>query len=317
MDTQQLNFFLKVAELEHMSNAADELNISQPALSASIRKLEEELGTELFTREGRSIRLSKYGKLFLAYAKNAVDEYKKITQQLRTLRGEDEKQVRISMPPMFSFPKLLQSIYSTFPDASIVLKNCKMEDIFEQLKKGTLDFAILGAVIPNEIGLTVQTISNDKMVLLLPDTHPKAQLHSGRLIDFRDEHFINFSRPSSSSSIDTTDLEYYCELAGFNPRIVFQAPFMYEIVNAVKNGIGISLVPQVTLPQYNLDGISILEVNDPPCFTHLRMYYVKNNKERKIIKDIREHVINYFSEIKESVPPVKRVVRTGAVSPQH
>ena len=61
MDVAQLKYFLKVAELEHMSQAAEALNISQPALSSNIRKLEAELGTELFIRHGRRIELNLYG----------------------------------------------------------------------------------------------------------------------------------------------------------------------------------------------------------------------------------------------------------------
>ena len=295
MDIQQLQYFLKVAELEHMSKAADELNISQPALSATIRKMEDELQVELFSHEGRNIKLSKYGKIFQPYARNTVSEYHRYQEKLRKAKFDDEQVVRISMPPMFSFPELHQGMYSTFPDASILLKQGQTDDLFNQLKRGELDFIIMGAGLYEDKSINVEVISNDSMVMILPRNHPMAKVKKAKLSDFSGENFVNFSRPGGSSAPDSTDLEYFCEMAGFSPKIVYQAPYMYEIVNAVRSGLGISLAPKITLPQYRLDGISTVEITVPICYTHLRLYYLKNKKERPIVQDVRKYIVDYFA----------------------
>ena len=298
MDIQSIKFFLRVAETEHMSNAADELNISQPALSNTIKKIEEELGAPLFKREGRNIKLNKYGRLFMPYAKNMVLEYNTARDKINALKHDQEKLVTISMPPMFSFPNLFQHIYEKFPDVSIVLKTEQSLDVQSMLKQNIVDFVVMGSG-PMEIDdkdICIQTVSNDRLVLAVPNDHPAAQLKEGRLIDFKDYNFINFTRPSSNSKSNATDFDYYCELAGFSPRVVFQSPYMYEVVNSVRMGIGLALVPIVTAPQYNLDGISIVEVTEPECYTHLNVYYLKKEKERSIVKTLREYIINYFSE---------------------
>lgn len=64
MEIQQLEYFKVVAEMQHMTHAAERLNISQPALSKSISNIEQEIGVPLFDRQGRSISLNRYGKLF-------------------------------------------------------------------------------------------------------------------------------------------------------------------------------------------------------------------------------------------------------------
>jgi len=297
MDIQQLQFFLKIAELEHMSKAAAELNISQPALSATIRKMEDELMVELFVREGRNIKLSKYGKIFQTYARNTVTEYHRYLELLRKAKWDEEQVVRVSMPPMFSFPELHKGMYSAFPNASIMLRQGHTEDLFQQLKSGELDFIIMGAGRYVDDSIHTEVISNDPMVMILPKNHPMAGMTQARLSDFAGENFVNFSRPGGSSSSDSTDVEYFCEMAGFTPKIVYQAPFMYEIVNAVRSGTGVSLVPKITLPQYSLEGLSLVEITVPTCYTHLRLYYMKNKKPRPIVEDVRQFIVNYFANV--------------------
>ena len=299
MDIQQLHYFLKVAELEHMSKAADELNISQPALSATIRKMEDELQVELFSHEGRNIKLSKYGKIFQPYARNTVSEYHRYEEKLRKAKEDDEQMVRISMPPMFSFPELHKKMYSEFPDASIMLKQGQTDDLFNQLKRGELDFIIMGTGRYEDKSIQVEVISNDSMLMLVPNDHPMAKQKSATLSEFAGENFVNLSRPGGSSAPDSTDLEFFCEMAGFSPKIVFQAPYMFEIVNAVRSGLGISLVPQITLPQYSMEGLSLVEITEPHCYTHLRMYYLKNKRQRPIVEAVRRFIVDYFADRKE------------------
>lgn len=78
MEWQQLEYFVTVAKLEHMTRAAEALAISQPALSRSISKLEEELGVPLFDRQGRSIMLNRYGELFYIVCNECGKNMKKL-----------------------------------------------------------------------------------------------------------------------------------------------------------------------------------------------------------------------------------------------
>ncbi len=89
MEWQQLEYFVTVAKLEHMTRAAEALAISQPALSRSISKLEEELGVPLFDRQGRSIMLNRYGELFLYRVQRMRKEYEKAVLELQELNNPE------------------------------------------------------------------------------------------------------------------------------------------------------------------------------------------------------------------------------------
>ena len=81
MEIQQLQYFKTVAQLQHMTRAAEKLSISQPALSKSISNIEKELGIPLFDRQGRSIFLNRYGQLFLESVEVILTEYEKVMKK--------------------------------------------------------------------------------------------------------------------------------------------------------------------------------------------------------------------------------------------
>lgn len=294
MEIEQLIYFEKVAELEHISKAAEELNLSQPALSVSIRKLEEELGIRLFERRGRNIVLNAYGKIFLEFAQPVIEEFHRVKAQLEELKRKENSRVRISMPPVYSFPNLQRHLHDAFPDTLIELKSGRVSEMFTLLREKEIDFCIIGAMLCEDPRIHTQTITDDRMVMITRQDHPLAQQGRAALAEFAQENFVNFSRPGGSDAT-TTDVEYYCRKAGFQPKIVFQAPIMYEIINAVRNGMGVSLVPQRTLPQYDLAGLTTVQITDPECYTHLRMYWLKDQQERKAVIDVRNFIISYFT----------------------
>ena len=101
MNTEEITSFVKVAKLQHMTNAAAELNISQSALSSSIKKLELELGVRLFERRGRHIELNTYGEIFLRYGENMLLSLSQLEQELAEAKSAVENQVSIAMPPLY------------------------------------------------------------------------------------------------------------------------------------------------------------------------------------------------------------------------
>ena len=111
MNTEEITSFVKVAKLQHMTNAAAELNISQSALSSSIKKLELELGVRLFERRGRHIELNTYGEIFLRYAENMLLSLSQLEQELAEAKSAVENQVSIAMPPLYKVTKSKKEYY--------------------------------------------------------------------------------------------------------------------------------------------------------------------------------------------------------------
>ena len=96
MNLNQLYYFVKLAETEHYTKAAEELNISQPSLSHSIRALESELGTRLFEKRGRNIVLTRYGSLFREYAEQSLKTLDTGVRKVRSLTGQTEGVIELA-----------------------------------------------------------------------------------------------------------------------------------------------------------------------------------------------------------------------------
>ena len=107
MDIQQLEYFVRVAELEHISKAAESLNLSQPALSANIRKLEAELGTELFTRKGKRLELNDYGEYLLRELPPLLEKLKNAFYTVGEMKHARQNEIAIDAEPLYTFPGLM------------------------------------------------------------------------------------------------------------------------------------------------------------------------------------------------------------------
>ena len=95
MNLNHLEYFRVLAHLEHYTQAAKELSITQPSLSHAISMLEKELGTPLFEKQGRNVRLTRYGRFFLTYVEQALDEIKLGEQKLKEFSYQTDGIIRL------------------------------------------------------------------------------------------------------------------------------------------------------------------------------------------------------------------------------
>ena len=108
MNLNQLHYFSKLAEVEHYTKAAEELDISQPTLSHAIGSLEKELGTKLFEKQGRNVTLTKYGSIFREYVDESLHVLDSGVKKVRALTGQTEGLIELG----YIYPRLLSVILS-------------------------------------------------------------------------------------------------------------------------------------------------------------------------------------------------------------
>ena len=150
MNIEQLRYFQLTASFQHMSKAADMLNISQPALGSNIRRLEIELGVPLFDRVGRNIVLNSYGEEFLKSANSIIDIWSEATIKLKSMRDDNSNTVTFRMPSLSNFDALQQTIYEKYPKCILVNDDFYFEELESLLLDGKLDFYITGRAIESE-----------------------------------------------------------------------------------------------------------------------------------------------------------------------
>ena len=103
MELTQLRYFIKVAELQHITRASEELHIAQPALTQTIHRLENELGVPLFGSKGRNIVLTEYGKYLQNRLENLLPEFDKIPVEIENLKNKVNKTIKINIKAASTF----------------------------------------------------------------------------------------------------------------------------------------------------------------------------------------------------------------------
>ena len=230
-----LTYFKKAAELEHLTQAADALHIAQPALSRTIRGLEEELNVILFEKRGRSIHLTRDGHILLKYAEKFLSDYENMQQELKDSRDLQQMTVTLSI---LSASKLIPAFIAEFrkshPQAMVELVNPH-----QQSDHKTADLTLYSSISHIEDSHTI-SLFRESMVMVLPKSDRHAKLPYVNMADFKEYHFI--SPPKGFVIRDI--LKAYCWKSGFTPKVMMESDNPDTTHEFVKAGLGIALFPR-------------------------------------------------------------------------
>ena len=144
MDFLQLEYFLKLAKHQHVSHTANLLHISQPALSATIKKLENDLGTELFIRKGRNIALSPYGEVFKKYVEDAFLSIENGKQAITRMKNSDNTSLNLGILTPYIWNEVTHQFHNLYPEIQVNIYAIEKYDYFENLLIRNIKSALEG-----------------------------------------------------------------------------------------------------------------------------------------------------------------------------
>ncbi|MCL2584348.1 MAG: LysR family transcriptional regulator, partial [Streptosporangiales bacterium] len=257
----RLRQFAVVAREQHLTRAAEILGVPQPTLSRSIARLESELGVPLFTRPGRSIRLTRHGVFLYEYSERILPP---LTSVLSRLVGEaDPARGRVALGFLHTLgtdavPRLLRGFRASHPEVRFALVQGGSEALLARLRDGELD-VYLTAPLPEGPGMIARPLDDQRIDLFVPAGHPFARRRGGvRLEEAADEDFI-FMEPGYGLRAITDDL---CRAAGFEPRIAFEGEEADTARGLVGAGLGVSLLP-ATAASLSDPAVAAVRITEP------------------------------------------------------
>ena len=241
MEIEQLRHFLKVAELANFTRAAEEIGLSQPALSRSIARLEAEFGQPMLERQTRSVSLTDAGRLLLGRAKQIVtmvdDTLVEITDDGQTGR------IRVGAIPTIApyyLPPLLKSFGKAYPRATVIINEEPTEQLLKSLTDGDLDVGILA--LPLTVRhLDIEELFEEELQLVLPAHHPLADKPQVRLSDIQSLPFVLLGEAHCL----TDNIVSFCRQKSFHPVSVERTSQLATVQELVALGHGISMVPEM------------------------------------------------------------------------
>lgn len=261
MTLNQLTYFQTVARCQHFRLAASELNISQPSLSRSIANLEDELGIILFERQGRTISLTKCGRIFLEHTDRILSEVALAENQMKRLSGSAGHVDIAYVFPLAEryIPHLVRRFLSNDKnkEVSFTFHQKHTAEMVEGLKAEHYD-VILGSYVENEPDINFVPILDQEMIIITPLGHPLAEKKEPVLRDLEHYPIIGYDRFSGLGGFTNRTYEAY----SIHPDIICESPDENAIASLVAEDFGIALVADVdSLGHFRLERLHLTDIN--------------------------------------------------------
>jgi DNA-binding transcriptional LysR family regulator len=241
MDLNALKIFLAVAQERSFSRAAAKVHRTQPAVSQAVRRLEVDLGEQLFDRSSKNGTLTEAGRMLQNYGQRLVrmaEETEHAVRELRDLRrgriliGANEAAVHTLLPLIARFRR-------QYPDIAIDVRRVPARQIAVEVVQGSLDFGAL-TFHPAEQGLLEVTVGSDELVLLAPPSHPLAKRRQVTMEEVAQEPVVAHNDPSPARE---RVLRLF-EQRHIPLRMVISLPSLDGIKRAVELKLGVALLPR-------------------------------------------------------------------------
>jgi DNA-binding transcriptional LysR family regulator len=244
MDTVHLANFLLLAQVGNMTRTAARLHLTQPALSGQLKRLEQELGTPLFHRQGRGIALTQAGEEFRRHAADALSRLESGRAALGELGGLRAGAIAIgggATSTTCLLPRLIGRFHAAHPGIRFTIREAPSRTIAEAVIAGELDLGLVTLPLPGTAAgarLEVTPWLVDELVLLVPPKHPLRRSRRFRWRDLHNQPLIAFESGSAVRSLLDRELAAH----GVAPAVVMELRAIASIANMVAAGIGLGFI---------------------------------------------------------------------------
>lgn len=300
MDIRQLEYFVKVARRLHMTKAAEELRVSQSAVSRQIQLLEQELKATLFVQQGRNLQLTPVGNLFLSRAEEVLISLEKAVEEVQEFLHPEAGEIRFGFLNSLGInlvPTLISKFLKEHPNVKFRFKQGKSIDILEAVMRGEIDLALVTPWPKKPPQVTGEVMLMEELYAILPSDHILAGAKAIRLEQLRDDHFVLFNEGYSLRSL----VWNACQKAGFTPKISFEGEETDTIRGFVAAGMGVSLLPESSL----LDGSPLLtaklRVTEPKITRMIEVIQRTHDKLPLVAKVFKRFLLAYPNVLERSL----------------
>ncbi len=248
MELTPLRYLIAIAEHGHMTRAASALGVTQPALSAMLRKLEAEVGVELLHRTGRGVEPTEAGLVFLEHARDAVRRADAGVAAVRSLAGLERGSIRVgggATATGYLLPAVISAVRRSHPGLRFLVREAGSEAVASSVLSGELDLGIVteGVRHPQRDDLLRVRSVADELRLIVPQGHALTGKKSFRWSDLQGEHVIGFEAGSAVREL----IDNAARDRGVTLDVVMELRSIESIKQMVGAGIGVAFVSRFAL----------------------------------------------------------------------
>lgn len=262
MELRQVEYFVSLARTNNFSRAAEEVHVSQPALSQQIKKLETELDCQLVERMGSGVKLTEAGETFLPHALDIMDAMRGANNSVGTgnsdqLHGTLNIGIIPTIAPYF-LPEMMKDLYPEEPDLDIYVEEKQTDALVNRLKIGEIDHILLSPPIPED-GITVEPIGEEPFYLAVSSDAPLAEEEIITLDEINDEPILMLEEGHCLRDQSLS----FCQQKNVSPNVVFQGSSLHSILNLVETGFGYTFVPEMVVDSQTRNELEFIPFSDP------------------------------------------------------
>ncbi len=250
MELKHIRFFNEVAKLEHITKAAEQLMVSQPFLTKSIKQLETELGVPLFDHVGRKIKLNNYGLALYVHTKNIMFELENAHAEIKDMADRLSNTVSIvTNVGLYTIP-LWANIQKSAPQFNMIQSSSKRSNIIAALQTGASDFALCAPNLESDrsMGIVSEIILQDGVFVYFSPNHPLKHRESVDITELAGLDY--YTSPKGYGMRDGMDIAF--AKANVEPRIVLETTDTSSVIHYVNIGMGFAFIP-ISIVNYNPD----------------------------------------------------------------
>lgn len=293
LELRQLQYFVHVARLQHVTKAAEELHVAQSAVSRQIHRLEEELGIRLFMQRGRNVQLTPVGQLFLRRAETLLGDLDRAVAEIHEFLDPEAGEIRLGFPHSLGInliPQVVAAFRKLHPNVKFRFRQGMYPSLIRDVADAEVDLAFISPYPEKNDYVTGEVVLTEELFAILPENHRLALKDSIHLNELKDENFVLFSSGYSLRPI----VWEACKAAGFTPKIGFEGEETETIRGLVAAGMGVSLLPEMALYETSSMMPAVVKVREPHITRTIGLIRRSGEKLPLVVHMFHAFLIDYF-----------------------
>lgn len=297
MNLKHLSYFVDISKRESFTKAADDIYVSQSALSKSVKSLEQELNVTLIDRTSKSFNLTEEGRILYVEGEKLLQYIDEIQDEIIEKIHRSRRRLRIGVPPVIStvyFSQLLFRFIKQYPNIELEISEVGANIVQNQINAGNIDIGVVILPIINSDNYHIIPAMSSDNALIVNKDHPLASRDE---VDFKELEHEDFLILDRTYMLHDRIIKN-CEIAGFYPHITTESSQWDFLAEMVAYNQGISILPVPIMKRfYSSDRIKMIRLKEPEFPWNIAMIF----KKEKLITAQMEEFIHFVVNNKDTV----------------
>ena len=297
MNLKHLSYFVDISKRESFTKAADDIYVSQSALSKSVKSLEQELNVTLIDRTSKSFNLTEEGRILYVEGEKLLQYIDERQDEIIEKIHRSRRRLRIGVPPVIStvyFSQLLFRFIKQYPNIELEISEVGANIVQNQINAGNIDIGVVILPIINTDNYHIIPAMSSDNALIVNKDHPLASRDE---VDFKELEHENFLILDRTYMLHDRIIKN-CEIAGFYPHITTESSQWDFLAEMVAYNQGISILPVPIMKRfYSSDRIKMIRLKEPEFPWNIAMIF----KKEKLITAQMEEFIHFVVNNKDTV----------------